>query len=852
MTIKIFNPRKKPFGMLSNNAAFPMEIDGKKYKSVTHYIYSQLLCKGTYQNLVRNQKNSLSAVSTYNNVHIDCEKINVTEALEKVYTEKVKNDTLFRNLLLQTGQKKLIYQSDNEIIGMEAGNGSNLIGKMLEKVRHKLLSDEMMNNKKEEEKQKDEDIYKIYMVVEALDNLMKIQENNLKEYENMTYHEILNEGNLIDKQYSPKNIILENYHKGRLQHRNIIETILKHGSTRQIAKYFRKYNIRDLYDRLKKRKKNLIVDYYLRDLVLSHYPALPSENEIIREAINQQMRKLNQAQINEQRHNISLKYYNNKIKFINNDLQEELRKKIEKIEQKIPTIEEVEDAENFVFDQMYEEQQNYNKQEPEAVEVKSSPVIHQSKQLAMFLENLDGNVQGDDENIGQIDLDINKDDETFENETEIVFDKNIDGKYGMFSPLYQSWILLNNLFYPTVAHYLYANKFKNIIQKIKHNKKAWILAHNLITLNEINEDQYYTKNPDFYVKIDIFNWRQHEKELICRAKKDLFAIAAHAKFFFYNMQQLLYLTGKQHIIYADKGDSCLGIGEIENGENYTGKWLETKRSEISQEIANDAKNNADIILLGQMLNNDTKLNNWIFERAKDIVHTLVLTSNGFNISEQNVDFVIEKIYFPCNGLEISNVDIHVPDSFKKRINDYLHDYIKEYSLVQQIDISIDGISKIWKYVSLLSYNLLREANKQGVLPYIYLSDIQHELSNSCKIDSIRCIISAIENIRNILESITLNHSIETVIGGIIYGKQLKIVKSKNKKVLSEFENKKLSDLCYTLLQKIRQQNGHRVSNRINFFKSLEPIFIQKNEDMFTDIVQSEKQQQDDILAFLEM
>ena len=42
------------------------------------------------------------------------------------------------------------------------------------------------------------------------------------------------------------------------------------------------------------------------------------------------------------------------------------------------------------------------------------------------------------------------------------------------------------------------------------------------------------------------------------------------------------------------------------------------------------------------------------------------------------------------------------------------------------------------------------------------------------------------------------------------------------------------------------------THTINFFKSLEPIFIQKNEDMFTDIVQSEKQQQDDILAFLEM
>ena len=53
MTIKIFNPRQKPFGMLSNNAYFPITIQGKKYKTVTHYIYSNLLCEGIYQNLVR-------------------------------------------------------------------------------------------------------------------------------------------------------------------------------------------------------------------------------------------------------------------------------------------------------------------------------------------------------------------------------------------------------------------------------------------------------------------------------------------------------------------------------------------------------------------------------------------------------------------------------------------------------------------------------------------------------------------------------------------------------------------------------------------------------------------------------
>ncbi len=64
---------------------------------------------------------------------------------------------------------------------------------------------------------------------------MRINENDLKEFENMTYHDILTEGNLLEKQYLPKEVVIENYKKGRLQHRNIMEMILKYPNTTQIS-----------------------------------------------------------------------------------------------------------------------------------------------------------------------------------------------------------------------------------------------------------------------------------------------------------------------------------------------------------------------------------------------------------------------------------------------------------------------------------------------------------------------------------------------------------------------------------------------------------------------------------------
>ena len=41
--IKIFDPKEKPFGWLSNNYRHFMRIDGKEWQYVTSYIYANIL-----------------------------------------------------------------------------------------------------------------------------------------------------------------------------------------------------------------------------------------------------------------------------------------------------------------------------------------------------------------------------------------------------------------------------------------------------------------------------------------------------------------------------------------------------------------------------------------------------------------------------------------------------------------------------------------------------------------------------------------------------------------------------------------------------------------------------------------
>ena len=52
--IKLFNPNDKPFGKLSNNAYHPITIHGKKYPTVTNYIFSSMLSTPTFKEIMKN------------------------------------------------------------------------------------------------------------------------------------------------------------------------------------------------------------------------------------------------------------------------------------------------------------------------------------------------------------------------------------------------------------------------------------------------------------------------------------------------------------------------------------------------------------------------------------------------------------------------------------------------------------------------------------------------------------------------------------------------------------------------------------------------------------------------------
>ena len=54
--IKIFDPKEKPFGWLSNNYRHYMYLDNNEWQTVTNYIYSNMLRTPMYRQLLRTAK----------------------------------------------------------------------------------------------------------------------------------------------------------------------------------------------------------------------------------------------------------------------------------------------------------------------------------------------------------------------------------------------------------------------------------------------------------------------------------------------------------------------------------------------------------------------------------------------------------------------------------------------------------------------------------------------------------------------------------------------------------------------------------------------------------------------------
>ena len=212
-SLNINNPYQKLFGPLSNSYIFPFRINGEKYESIVHYIYSNMLLPGNDRVLLKNQKSPKDVLSLYKELYVKNNEKIVQKYLDIAIDFLIKNNPEFKNNLLKTGNSRLIYKSNDPLLGGE----KNILGLSYERFRYNITKELKKTAEVQYEKFMNDDIFNVYKVVTYLNRLMFSYNEDLKELIGLQFDELLSRA---DKQraseYTQKEYI-NVYKNGKLE-----------------------------------------------------------------------------------------------------------------------------------------------------------------------------------------------------------------------------------------------------------------------------------------------------------------------------------------------------------------------------------------------------------------------------------------------------------------------------------------------------------------------------------------------------------------------------------------------------------------------------------------------------------
>ncbi len=128
------------YGEFSNFAAYPILLDGKKWPTSEHYFQAMKFLDVVDQEEIRREKSPMIAArlgrSRKKSLRRDWESVKV-EVMRKAVLAKFTQHTELRELLLSTGDAKLIEHTENDAYWGDGGDGrgKNRLGEILMWVR---------------------------------------------------------------------------------------------------------------------------------------------------------------------------------------------------------------------------------------------------------------------------------------------------------------------------------------------------------------------------------------------------------------------------------------------------------------------------------------------------------------------------------------------------------------------------------------------------------------------------------------------------------------------------------------------------------------------------------------------
>lgn len=708
--IYIFNPKEQPFGKLSNNAHTLFTMDRRIWKTVTHYIYSNMLQftnNRTLLDRVKTKEVYNTFLTLYNEEKFHTIVKSVNEAHFSKFNGKVNPE--LEDMLISTDGFNIVYNDDNTVLGVNSqGEGYNAIGKSLTNLRQGLINEKILGEKKRYESYIENKVYNIYKAYAILERMMSKGFNPLP-FKALTPEELIvvvygtnpiasnngsNNGSNGSNNSANSNtyidfskfrveipdiqIIMELYRKNKIPW---VSTEIENPGT-LISNFIRK-NISIINDNIKKLYYDTVLGVYLSYIINKNYNL---ENDKYELAKREELDRLTPLQLSQLKKRVYYLYKKGLFNELEGTSMNNISVKIDEELEKLPKIIS-KDMINIIKNEVKntnDDKEIHKISEDGYVEPyvlnDSTSLLQEGIKLGIIKET---NIVGEDTLLEKMTKRGGYNNNTKEKKME-----NLPQEYkkyikitpeGDFLFIYHDMpselialtpgynFLKNNInvpqtleifnrVYPNVLYYIL---FSMLVYVYPYDNSDRIFspqdfAYNLITeQSPLNPSQINFKPYDWC--ISLYNTKTEEmyiEKITNNCYKGM-----DAKFKDTYLQKLLLSTGDKELVYTDR-DLILGIGkspkykgkkDIPTGLNIVGKYLMILREKVSKEIEFETSELVpqDITYL---ITDNLYFKAWADKRISDLC-------NVYNIT---LNYVQKKI-----GIKQASIVQNEPRSFSK-------------------------------------------------------------------------------------------------------------------------------------------------------------------------------------------
>jgi predicted NAD-dependent protein-ADP-ribosyltransferase YbiA (DUF1768 family) len=815
-TIKIFNPKDRPFGWLSNNYRHLMFIDKNRYLTVTNYIYSNMLSTPQYRTILKNSPVN-KVYETYVQLAYD-EEVNITrQAVDEALDAKFNDSEVLAKILLSTGNSEIIYNSSNKVLGVNSqGEGLNLYGNALKQIRQRLRSTVVRQEQEKTDKEYEDALYETYVAYKELVKAIK-NGNTLEEYLNMTPKEVINAMGrsevmsrapskefVINQLHGRKNIpkvpgrsvrfqqpreektdmdrYLDSLTSGKrvnlTNRENLGQKVdwdkrAKEEDLAKLSEYYQQRedegSSRKSYKRPRMRPPTAAPPEFIVDpnnskslIEKEVYEIVNSPKSLVYIVRKQYLVDLQKHQLNRREEAIAMAYAEFELAKNFPDIKpENYKKAINQQFEKVGYDTKLNIGNAILV--LYKDDK-LPKKLTKAIDSIIRDIAIPSEQDVIMAEQYTIEHRGDED---AKNVDIYK---KSEGQTVVIFaypNDNMKPEYNALSPLNDHMFKVNEKLFPTVSHYVIFKLFQNVLNNTTESYSK-ILGINAIVGG---------MNKDNFVSPETATARLNDTTTIVKMDKlkKYMYIGMNNKFLDRLLQDLLILTEDAELVYTDQSDVFLGVGpQGIHGDNEVGKYLMVLRERFREERKDERVEELSTNDITQIIEKDEFFRAWVDMRVTDMckvvttMKTYLFRKDGkkdIELTGDFVDSVMDDIYQPCANIfsMTDKVTAEVPYYFKVLV----------LSKPGFSKVSEEIVEILWKRIAVMIYFMIefsKDRGIQNIRAIIAKLEMLVSKGNKCvkildnELDN--CIASALINIISGLAEFNSKYSSSNIINKI--------------------------------------------------------------------------------------